>query len=76
MRRHVIALSNNENFPVNVDAELITPFEVRDGEGSQKQTDEIGSVGAFGHPATQTAIEETLEGSAEAFKRRFEKYGF
>lgn len=75
-QRQVIVVSHNANIPVNGDAELIVPFEVRDGKGSQKETEEISCVGALDHPATQTAVEVILEGSAEAFKRRFEKYGF
>jgi hypothetical protein len=34
------------------------------------------AVGALDRPPVRKAVEEIMEGSEEAFRRRYEKYGF
>jgi energy-coupling factor transporter ATP-binding protein EcfA2 len=68
--RQVIVATHNANIPVNGDAELIAALEARGGRG------EVLAVGALDREKVRHAVEEILEGSEEAFRRRFEKYGF
>ena len=74
--RQIIVVSHNANIPVNGDAELIVPLAVIDSKGSQKLFEGEACIGALDRPQTQAAVELILEGSAEAFRRRQEKYGF
>ncbi|TBC98932.1 TrlF family AAA-like ATPase [Rhizobium ruizarguesonis] len=74
-RRQIIVATHNANVPVNGDAELIIPLEVRDSRGSQKMIDNELTVGALDRHPVQQAVELILEGSSEAFRRRREKYG-
>jgi len=74
--RQIIVVSHNANIPVNGDSELIIPLEVRGSEGCQKEVEGESCVGALDRFSTQTAVEQILEGSAEAFNKRREKYGF
>ena len=68
--RQVIVATHNANIPVNGDAELIIALEARNGRG------EVLAVGALDRKNVRAAVEEILEGSEEAFRRRSEKYGF
>lgn len=68
--RQIIVATHNANIPVNADAELIIALEARGGRG------EILAVGALDREKVRAAVEEILEGSEEAFRRRSEKYGF
>ena len=68
--RQVIVATHNANIPVNGDAELIIALEARGGRG------EVLAVGALDREKVRHAVEEILEGSEEAFRRRSEKYGF
>ncbi len=74
-KRQIIVATHNANVPVNGDAELIIPLEVRDSRGSQKIIDQELTVGALDRHPVQQAVELILEGSSEAFRRRREKYG-
>jgi hypothetical protein len=68
--RQVIVATHNANIPVNADAELIVALEARGGRG------EVLAIGALDREKVRLAVEEILEGSEEAFRRRSEKYGF
>jgi ABC-type cobalamin/Fe3+-siderophores transport system ATPase subunit len=74
-KRQIIVVTHNANIPVNGDAELIVPLEVRDSRGAQKVIDQELTVGALDRLPVQRAVELILEGSSEAFRRRREKYG-
>ncbi|WP_037450509.1 TrlF family AAA-like ATPase [Sinorhizobium fredii] len=74
-KRQVIVVTHNANVPVNGDAELIIPLEVKDSRGAQKIIDNESAVGALDKYPVQRAVELILEGSSEAFRRRREKYG-
>lgn len=74
-KRQIIVVTHNANVPVNGDAELIIPLEVRDSRGAQKVIDKELTVGALDRHPVQRAVELILEGSSEAFRRRREKYG-
>ncbi|MCJ9720132.1 hypothetical protein MOV66_02590 [Agrobacterium sp. SHOUNA12C] len=74
-KRQIIVVTHNANVPVNGDAELIVPLEVRNSQGTQKIIDRELTVGALDKPPVQRAVELILEGSSEAFRRRREKYG-
>ena len=75
-KRQIIVATHNANIPVNGDAELILPLEVRSSKGAQKEIRGKSCVGGLDRNDVQTAVEEILEGSAEAFQKRKEKYGF
>ncbi len=61
---------------MNGDAELIYALQARGGRGVRMEVEGIDAVGALDRPAVQKAVEEVMEGSEEAFRRRYEKYGF
>ena len=75
-QRQIIFVSHNANIPVNADAELIASLEVKDGHGVQKTVNNELAVGGLDRQAVRTAVEEIMEGSEEAFRKRYEKYGF
>jgi DNA repair ATPase RecN len=75
-RRQVIVVSHNANIPVNGDSELIVGLEVRDRKGRHMEIEGQLAVGSLDHRAVKLAVESVMEGSEEAFRRRFEKYGF
>lgn len=74
-KRQIIVVTHNANVPVNGDAELIVPLEVRNSGGTIKQIDGELTMGALDRHPVQRAVELILEGSSEAFRRRREKYG-
>lgn len=74
-RRQIVVVTHNANVPVNGDAELIVPLEVRDSRGAQKLIENELTVGSLDRHPVQRAVELILEGSSEAFRRRREKYG-
>jgi hypothetical protein len=74
--RQLVISTHDPNLPVNGDAELIYALEARDGRGRVKEIDGTPSVGALDRLAVRDAVEEIMEGSEEAFRRRYEKYGF
>jgi hypothetical protein len=68
--------THDPNIPVNGDAELIVALEARNGRGSVKVMDGVDAIGALDKSSVCAAVEEIMEGSEEAFRKRFEKYGF
>jgi len=74
--RQLIVATHDPNIPVNADAELIVALEARDGRGHLKRMDGRTAVGALDKLVVQHAVEEIMEGSEDAFRRRYEKYGF
>jgi hypothetical protein len=75
-QRQLILSTHDPNLPVNGDAELIYALEARDGRGVTKEVDGAEAVGALDMSAVRVAVEEIMEGSEEAFRRRSERYGF
>jgi hypothetical protein len=74
--RQIIVVSHNANIPVNADAELVLALEIRDKRGQQKLVDGKLAVGGLDRREVKRAVEDIMEGSEEAFRRRSEKYGF
>jgi hypothetical protein len=66
----------NANIPVNADAELIAALEVVGGHGAQKAVGSQIAIGGLDRRPVQIAVEEIMEGSEEALRKRYEKYGF
>jgi hypothetical protein len=67
-KRQIILVSHNANLPVNGDAELIYALKTDVGKGK------LRTEGGLDNPHVKKAILDIMEGSAEAFKRRSEKY--
>ena len=57
-------------------AELLVALETRDKKGVQKEVDGQPAVGGLDRLEVKRAVEDIMEGSVEAFRQRFEKYGF
>ena len=74
--RQIILSTHDPNLPVNGDAELIYALQAIDGHGVRMEIDGAEAVGALDRFAVRMAVEEVMEGSEEAFRRRYEKYGF
>lgn len=74
--RQLIVTTHDPNIPVNGDAELIIALEARDARGVLKTYDTDRCVGALDQLHVQRAVEDIMEGSEDAFRRRYEKYGF
>lgn len=68
--RQLILSTHNANLPVNGDAELIYALEARDGHGC------VRTQGGLDRADVSKAVLDIMEGSAEAFRRRREKYHF
>jgi hypothetical protein len=76
-QRQLIVVTHDPNIPVNADAELVYALESRSGKGRPRQSGGGGiAVGALDRASVRDAVEEIMEGSEEAFRRRYEKYGF
>ncbi len=69
-RRQIIVATHSANIAVLGDAELVVPLYVEDGHGTAVD------VGAVDRPATLSRVCELLEGGADAYRRRGERYGF
>lgn len=69
-KRQVIMATHNANLPVNGDAELVCAFEAKNGRGV------IRAEGGLDCEEVTKAVLDIMEGSAEAFRRRREKYRF
>lgn len=69
-QRQLILATHNANLPVNADTDLVYALEVTDGRGNKL------AAGGLDRTDTATAVLDIMEGSAEAFKRRFDKYHF
>lgn len=74
--RQVVIVTHDPNIPVNGDAELIYPLAAFAGRGAVKLIDGQPATGALDNPLVQRAVEEIMEGSEIAFRRRYVKYGF
>jgi len=68
--RQIIVATHNANIPVNGDAELIIALGVKDRLGTT-----LG-VGSIDKPEIKDLVSTIMEGSAEAFRRRRERYGY
>jgi ABC-type lipoprotein export system ATPase subunit len=69
-RRQLILATHNANLPVNADTDLVYALEVIKGRGERL------AVGGLDQTDTANAVLNIMEGSAEAFKRRLDKYHF
>ncbi len=69
-QRQIIVATHNANLPVNADSEFVYALKSEGGIGK------VLAQGGTDRKPTATAILDILEGSEEAFKRRFEKYHF
>ena len=67
--RQVIIATHNANIPVNGDAELIVALGTRDRVG------EVLGSGSIDEPEVKDRVSIIMEGSAEAFRLRRERYG-
>ncbi len=65
----LIAATHNANIPVNGDAELVLSLADEDGQCQVRTRDSIDDT------AVREEIRNVLEGGAEAFRRRAQKYG-
>lgn len=74
--RQVIVSTHNANLPVNGDAELIVALRAVGGRGRLMSVAGEDAIGALDRRAACVAVEEVMEGSEEAFRRRSEMYGF
>lgn len=75
-KRQIILTTHDPNIPVNGDAELILALEATQGCGAIKVIDGRRCLGALDQSHVQQAVEDIMEGSEDAFRRRFEMYGF
>jgi hypothetical protein len=86
--RQVVLSTHDPNLPVNGDAELIVALDAvpastgtrgRVLDASRLDSDRAvtgDAIGALDRPAVKLAVEEIMEGSEAAFRRRLAKYGF
>lgn len=75
-RRQLLIATHNANIPVNADAELILALEVQSEHGKIKRIEGQPCIGALDRNGVRLAVEEIMEGSEEAFRKRYKKYGF
>jgi len=75
-RRQLIVVTHDPNIPVNGDAELIYALAAVDGRGQVKKVGGVPAVGSLDQDHVRAAVEEIMEGSEDAFRRRYVKYGF
>lgn len=68
--RQLIFATHNANLPVNGDAELLYALETRGGRGERL------AEGGLDRSSVNVAVLDVMEGSAEAFQKRREKYHF
>jgi len=68
--RQLIVATHNANIPVNGDAELIVSLGVEDRLGK------ISGAGNIDRPEIKGQVNVIMEGSAEAFRLRRERYGY
>lgn len=69
-QRQLILATHNANLPVNADTDLVFALAVTQGRGTKL------AIGGLDQMETTNAVLDIMEGSAEAFKRRFDKYNF
>ena len=68
--RQVIIATHNANIPVNGDAELIVAL------GAKNRLGEVLGSGSIDQPEIKDLVSVIMEGSAEAFRLRRERYGY
>ena len=68
--RQVIIATHNANIPVNGDAELIVAL------GSRDRLGQVLGIGSIDQPEIKDLVSVIMEGSAEAFRLRRERYGY
>ncbi len=68
--RQVIIATHNANIPVNGDAELIVAL------GVKKRLGVVLGAGSIDRPEIKDLVSVIMEGSAEAFRLRRERYGY
>ena len=68
--RQIIVATHNANIPVNGDAELIVALGVEDQMGV------VLGAGSIDQPEVKNLVSVIMEGSAEAFRLRRERYGY
>jgi DNA repair exonuclease SbcCD ATPase subunit len=69
-RRQVLIATHSANLAVLGDAELVIPMRVVDGRGQPY------AAGAVDRPQTREEVCSLLEGGAQAYRKRGERYGF
>ncbi len=69
-RRQVLIATHSANLVVLGDSELVIPMDGTDGHGTPY------AVGAVDRPETRDEVCALLEGGAQAYKKRGERYGF
>ncbi len=69
-RRQVLIATHSANLTVLGDAELVLPMHVVEGRG------QLYALGAVDRPETRDEVCVLLEGGAQAYKKRGERYGF
>jgi ABC-type lipoprotein export system ATPase subunit len=69
-RRQVLIATHSANLTVLGDAELVIPMQVVEGHGQPY------AMGAVDRPETRDEVCVLLEGGAQAYKKRGERYGF
>jgi len=68
--RQIIIATHNANIPVNGDAELIVAL------GAEKRLGTVLASGSIDRPEVKEQVSVIMEGSAEAFRLRSERYGY
>ena len=68
--RQVIIVTHNANIPVNGDAELIVAL------GAENRLGKMLDFGSIDQPDIKNQVSVIMEGSAEAFRLRHERYGY
>ena len=68
--RQVIIVTHNANIPVNGDAELIVAL------GAENRLGKMLDFGSIDQPDIKNQVSVIMEGSAEAFRLRRERYGY
>lgn len=68
--RQVIIATHNANIPVNGDAELIVAL------GAENRLGKVLDFGSIDEPDIKNQVSLIMEGSAEAFRLRRERYGY
>jgi ABC-type cobalamin/Fe3+-siderophores transport system ATPase subunit len=69
-KRQIILTTHNANIPVNGDSELVYALSAVMGRGT------VRAEGGLEKPVLRNTVLQVMEGSAEAFRRRREKYSF
>ena len=68
--RQVIIATHNANIPVNGDAESIVAL------GTEERSGVVLGAGSIDRPEIKELVSKIMEGSAEAFRLRSERYGY